>query len=97
VTLEPELESLLQNSLVGGQAVSPALEPGLAERLAGRLAESTQRQESIGEPAVLMVSPALRPALARFARAAAPSLNVLAWNEIPDSRRVRLVASVGRS
>ena len=97
VTLEPELEALLQNSIGSGQAMSPALEPGLAERLAGRLAESAQRQESIGEPAVLMVAPALRPALARVARAAAPSLNVLAWNEIPDSRRVRLVASVGRS
>jgi len=80
-----------------GQSASPALEPGLAERLAGRLAESAQKQESLGEPAVLMVAPQLRPALARFARAAAPNLNVLAWNEIPDSRRVRLVASVGRA
>jgi flagellar biosynthesis component FlhA len=25
-----------------------------------------------------------------------PSMHVLAWNEIPDNRRVRLVAAVGR-
>jgi len=25
-----------------------------------------------------------------------PGLHVLAWNEIPDNRRVRLVAAVGR-
>jgi flagellar biosynthesis protein FlhA len=96
VTLEPDLEQLLQSSLASGGGGSPALEPGLAERLAGRLVESAQRQESAGEPAVLMVAPALRATLARFARASVPGMHVLAWNEIPDNRRVRLVAAVGR-
>jgi flagellar biosynthesis protein FlhA len=95
VTLEPDLEQLLQNSMTTGGA-NPALEPGLAERLATRLAESAQRQEAAGEPAVLMVAPALRATLARFARASVPAMHVLAWNEIPDNRRVRLVAAVGR-
>ena len=96
VTLEPELEQLLQNSMSSSGAANPAIEPGLAERLAGRLAESAQRQEAAGEPAVLMVAPNLRATLARFARASIPSMHVLAWNEIPDNRRVRLVAAVGR-
>ena len=96
VTLEPDLELLLQNSMAAGGAANPALEPGLAERLAARLAESAQRQEAAGEPAVLMVAPALRATLARFTRASVPSMHVLAWNEIPDNRRVRLVAAVGR-
>ena len=94
ITLEPDLEQLLQSSLNGSAAA--ALEPGLAERLQGRLADSAQRQEAAGEPAVLMVAPALRAALARFTRASLPSLHVLAWNEIPDNRRIRLVAAVGR-
>jgi len=94
VTLEPELETLLQNSLTG--AGGGSLEPGLAERLQGRLADSTRRQESLGEPAVLMVAPALRATLARFTRASVPGLHVLAWNEIPDNRRIRLAAAVGR-
>jgi flagellar biosynthesis protein FlhA len=96
VTLEPDLEQLLQNSMAAGGAANPALEPGLAERLAARLAESAQRQEAAGEPSVLMVAPPLRATLARFARASVPSMHVLAWNEIPDNRRVRLVAAVGR-
>ncbi|HTP39019.1 MAG TPA: flagellar biosynthesis protein FlhA [Steroidobacteraceae bacterium] len=95
ITLDPELEQLLQGSMgAGGTGV--ALEPGLAERLQSRLSEAAQRQEALGEPAVLMVTPPLRPVLARFARAGLPQLSVLAWNEIPDNRRVRLVASVGR-
>jgi flagellar biosynthesis protein FlhA len=96
VTLEPDLEQLLQNSMAAGGAANPALEPGLAERLAARLAESAQRQEAAGEPSVLMVAPPLRATLARFARASVPGMHVLAWNEIPDNRRVRLVAAVGR-
>jgi flagellar biosynthesis protein FlhA len=96
ITLEPDLEQLLQSTLSGQPAGNAALEPGLAERLQTRLAESVQRQETAGEPAVLMVAPQLRSALARFARASVPALNVLAWNEIPDNRRVRLVAAVGR-
>jgi flagellar biosynthesis protein FlhA len=94
ITLEPELEQLLQSSLNGQSAA--ALEPGLAERLQGRLADSAQRQEAVGEPAVLMVAPTLRQTLSRFTRASIPGLHVLAWNEIPDNRRIRLVAAVGR-
>jgi flagellar biosynthesis protein FlhA len=96
VTLEPELEQLLQSGLAGQGGGNAALEPGLAERLQGRLAESAARQEAAGEPAVLMVAPQLRAALARFTRAGVPGLHVLAWNEVPDNRRVRLVAAIGR-
>ncbi len=95
ITLEPELEQLLMGSM-SPAATTPGLEPGLAERLQRKLQESSQRQEAVGEPAVLLVPPPLRPALSRFLRAAVPQLRVLAWNEIPDSRRVRLVATVGK-
>jgi len=95
ITLESDLEQLLQGSL-GNGAGGPGLEPGLAERLQQRLAETTRRQEMLGEPAVLLVPPTLRQTLARFVRAGVPGLQVLAWNEIPDNRRVRLVSAVGR-
>ncbi len=99
ITLEPELERLLTHSIGGTSqngAASPGLEPGLAERLQQRLAESAQRQELSGEPAVLLVAPQIRSTLARFMRAAVPGMHVLAWNEIPDNRKVRLVTAVGR-
>jgi flagellar biosynthesis protein FlhA len=96
ITLEPDIEALLQGSLQGQTGGNAAIEPGLAERLQARLAESARRQEAAGDPSVLMVAPQLRTTLARFTRATVPSLHVLAWNEIPDNRRVRLVAAVGR-
>jgi flagellar biosynthesis protein FlhA len=96
ITLEPDLEQLLQTTLQAQGAGNAALEPGLAERLQSKLANSAQRQEAANEAAVLMVAPQLRSTLARFTRATVPNLHVLAWNEIPDNRRVRLVAAVGR-
>jgi flagellar biosynthesis protein FlhA len=95
ITLEPDLEKLLQTSLAGN-AANPGLEPGLAERLQQRLAEAARRQETAGEPAVLLVPPQLRHTLARFTRSSVPNLHVLAWNEIPDNRKVRLVSAVGK-
>ena len=96
ITLENDLEQLLQGSMANGGGAGPGLEPGLAERLQQRLAETARRQEMLGEPAVLLVPPTLRQTLSRFVRAAVPGLQVLAWNEIPDNRRVRLVSAVGR-
>jgi flagellar biosynthesis protein FlhA len=96
ITLEGDLEQLLHGSLNANGGAGPGLEPGLAERLQQRLGEAAKRQEMLGEPAVLLVPPPLRQALARFVRAGVPGLSVLAWNEIPDNRRVRLVTAVGR-
>jgi flagellar biosynthesis protein FlhA len=95
ITLEPELERLLSNGLVNSGS-SPGLEPGLAERLQRGLTDAAQRQERGGEPAVLLTPPALRAALSRFFRVSVPSLHVLAWNEVPDNRKVRMVTAVGR-
>jgi flagellar biosynthesis protein FlhA len=95
ITFEPELERLLTGSLSAG-STSPGLEPGLAERLQQRIAEASRRQEASGEAPVLLVPPPLRAQLSRFLRAALPSLHVLAWNEIPDNRKVRVVTAVGR-
>jgi len=95
-TLVPELEQILLQSLQGVPSSGAALEPGLADRLQKSIGESTRRQELLGEPAVLLVAPALRAWLARFVQHAAQGLRVLAYTEIPDNRRVRLVSSVGR-
>ena len=95
ITFEPELERLLSGSLAAN-STSPGLEPGLAERLQQRVAEASRRREASGEAPVLLVPPPLRAQLSRFLRAALPNLHVLAWNEIPDNRKVRVVTAVGR-
>jgi flagellar biosynthesis protein FlhA len=95
ITLDPALEQVLQDSMGGGDA-SPGFEPGLADRVQAALADSSRRQEAAGEPAVLLVAPKIRPWIAKLMRHATPSLAVLAYNEVPESRRIRVIAAVGR-
>ncbi len=91
-TLAPALERILQDSVSGHGA---ALEPGLAERLHQNLSECVSRQESRGEPAVLLVPGGVRATLARLVRHSVPSLSVLAYGEVPEDKRLRLVGAVG--
>ncbi|MEQ8803988.1 MAG: FHIPEP family type III secretion protein, partial [Haliea sp.] len=94
VTLAPDLEQLLSQLAQQGSAV---MEPGLAERIQDSLQAATREQELRGEPAVLLVPPGIRAMLARFARQAVPGLHVLAHNEIPEDKQLRLVQSVART
>ena len=91
-TLAAPLERILQDSVNGNAA---ALEPGLAERLQQSLVDCTQRQEARGEPAVLLVPGAVRGVLSRMFRHGVPALQVLAYSEIPEDKRLKLVGSIG--
>jgi flagellar biosynthesis protein FlhA len=96
ITLDPALEQVLQDSMAGGGDASPGFEPGLADRIQTALGDSARRQDAAGEPAVLLVAPKIRPWIARLMRHTTPSLTVLAYNEIPENRRIRVIAAVGR-
>ncbi len=96
MTLDPQLEQMLLNAVQGGGESSGGFEPGLAERLQQSLADTTRKQEMSGQPAVLLTSPQLRNWLQRLIRHSVPSLHVLSYNEIPDDRQVRIVATVGQ-
>ena len=97
ITLKPDLEQLLRQTLQTPGSESAAIEPGLAQRIHKSLEESTKNIEAQGHPPVLLVSFALRPWLAQFVRHTVKSLHVLAYTEIPDERQVKVVATVGQN
>lgn len=90
-TLNPQLERVLQESTQGNGA---ALEPGLAERLHQSLADCVSKQEAKNEPAVVLVPGPVRAALARLVRHSVPSLSVLAYSEVPEDKRLKLVGTI---
>ncbi|SDK07216.1 flagellar biosynthesis protein FlhA [Ferrimonas sediminum] len=96
ITLSPELEQILHQSLQSSNGDNSGLEPGLAERLQKSLSETAQKQEMVGEPAVLLTSGVLRTTLSRFVKHTIPSLRVLSYQEIPDDKQIRIVHSVGQ-
>jgi len=96
ITLDPELEQILLQTLQATGEGGASLEPGLAERMHKNLQEAAQRQEMTGESSILVVQAGLRTWISRFIRHSIPSLNVLSYNEIPDDKQIRIVANVGR-
>jgi len=95
ITLDPSLEQILQSSIQAVSEGGAGIEPGLAERMHRSLAESAHRQEAAGQAAILLVSPPIRPWLARLVRHSIPALQVLGYNEIPDNKQIKVVANIG--
>ncbi|MGD9601957.1 MAG: flagellar biosynthesis protein FlhA [Gammaproteobacteria bacterium] len=97
MTIDHGLEQILHKSLEGAGESGVAIEPGLANRLLQSLREVHERQERAGQPSVLLVPAPLREFLARFVRHGIRGMHVLSYNEVPDSKQLRIVASVGDS
>jgi flagellar biosynthesis protein FlhA len=95
ITLIPELEQILHQTMQASGGESTGIEPGLAERLQSSLTQATQEQELKGEPAVLLTSGVLRTTLAKFVKNTIPNLRVLSYQEIPDEKQIRIVQAVG--
>ncbi len=95
MALEPGLERILAQAMQGGGDGAGAIEPGLADTLLRETAVAAQRQEQLGQPAVLLVPGHLRWLLSRFLRRAVPQLKVLANAEIPDTRTIKVTTIIG--
>lgn len=96
ITLAPDLEQMLHQSLQAGGEDGAGIEPGLAEKIQQSLTEASQQQELAGEPSVLLTSGMLRPVLSRFLKHAVVGLHVLSYQEIPDDKQIKIVSSVGQ-
>lgn len=96
ITLAPDLERILHQSLQAGGPEGAGIEPGLAERMQRSLTEATQKQELEGQAAILLTSGVLRTTLARFVKNAIPGLRVLSYQEVPDDKQIRIVCAVGQ-
>ena len=101
ITLDPSLEQILINSAnqtrgMEGAGSDPVLEPMMANNLQQSLQESVERQEIKGEPAVLLVSETVRGFLAKFARYGQVKVHVLSYQEIPQTKQITIVSTIGR-
>jgi flagellar biosynthesis protein FlhA len=94
-TIDSKLEQLLQKSIQGNNDGYLMIEPGLAEKLQKGVRESAQKLQAIGLPAVLVVSKGLRTMLSRLFSNTVSDLHVIAYEEIPESKQIKIVANVG--
>ena len=96
ITLAPELEQMLHQSMQATGGDGPNIEPGLAERMQKSLNDASQQQELAGQPAILLTSGMLRSTLSRFVKHTIPNLRVISYQEVPDEKQIRIVSAVGQ-
>ncbi|WP_029135166.1 flagellar biosynthesis protein FlhA [Sedimenticola selenatireducens] len=96
VVLDPGLEQILQQTIQPAHDGGVGFEPGLAEQLQKALAETANQQETAGQESILLVAAPIRMWMARFVKHSVPGMSVLSYNEIPDNRKIKVVATVGR-
>jgi flagellar biosynthesis protein FlhA len=91
IGLDSSLDRVLLQALSNGSG----LEPGLADSLLAQTQAAITRQEQFGLSPVLVVQHPLRVLLARFLRRSLPQLKVLSHAEIPDTRTIKVTATIG--
>jgi flagellar biosynthesis protein FlhA len=95
ITLEPGLERMLQNAAdQTGTGQTAVLEPDLAESLFKALRNGAAKTQEQHECAILVVSPSVRPWLAKLLKHRVGDLMVLSYSEIPDDQAVKVVLTI---
>jgi len=100
-TLADELEQTLLTALNQSQQESKTaidsfpIDPNLLSQLQQRMPTVKENLQQNGYPPTLLVTPQLRPLLARYARSFAKGLSVLSYNEIPEHIQVDVVGTLG--
>lgn len=95
LVIEPDLERILQQAVTSSQGEVIGIEPGLSDNLVNDISRAAQRQESLGQSAVMLVPDKLRVPMARLCKRGVPRLRVLAHSEIPESRTIRVASLIG--
>ena len=94
MTLESDLEHMLITMVRQSGEEGLILDNSLAEQLLGRISETTEALSVQGRQVVLVVSPAIRRQFSQLIRQHIDDLAVLAFTELPDSRKIDVVATI---
>ena len=92
MVLDAQLEQMIGNSLQQNRGV---VEPNLLDNLVRSIGESAGRMEAEGASPVLLVSGIIRTFLSRLLRGRMNNFYILAYEEIPADKSIRVVTTVG--
>lgn len=94
VTLDSAFEHLLINAAKRSEGDQLLLDGSLAEQMVKSLVRINEEQSDADKKLFLVVSPQIRRKLSSFLRQHIPDFPVLSFTELPDGRRVEIVATV---
>jgi len=94
ITFDSELEHMLITMSRQSGEEGLVLDSSLAKKLLQSISDTTQKFSADGKQAVLVVSPEIRRQLSHITRQHIDDLLVLAFTELPEHRKVNIVATI---
>ena len=92
MVLDSQLEQILQGAM---QGAAGGLEPSLMESVINQVVQASSRIEAEGKNPVLLVASNIRLFLSRLLRGRMGNFYILGYEEIPASKNIKVVATVG--
>ena len=93
MVLDPQLEQIMSNAV---QSNGGVIEPNLVDTVIAGIAEATGKMEAEGASPVLLVSGVIRGFLANMLRGRMANFYILAYDEIPADKNIRVVTTIGK-
>ena len=94
MTLDTELEHMLITMVRQSGDEGLMLDNSLAEQILRKISETSEKVNARGDQVVMVVSPAIRRQFAQLVRQHLEDLVILAFTELPDSRKIEVVATI---
>jgi len=92
MVLDPQLEQMMSSAVQNNQGV---IEPNLLDTMVKGISEAAEKMEAEGASTVLLVSGIIRGFLSKLLRGRMSNFYILAYEEIPGDKNIRVVTTVG--
>ena len=94
ITLDPEFENLLINADRQNQQSDLIIDGKLSQNMIQKLSSVVDDQMAESKVPFLIVAPVIRKKLSKLVRAHLSDLNILSFTELPESKKVEVIATV---
>lgn len=94
ITLDPEFENLLINADRQNQQSDLIIDGKLSQNMIQKLSTVVDDQMAESKVPFLIVAPVIRKKLSKLVRAHLSDLNILSFTELPESKKVEVIATV---
>ena len=94
ITLDPEFENLLINADRQNQQSDLIIDGKLSQNMILKLSSVLDDQMAESKVPFLIVAPVIRKKLSKLVRAHLSDLNILSFTELPESKKVEVIATV---
>ncbi len=97
ITFSAELEQMIVNVAKQTGANGLILESNLIQKIITAINKVMEKMQSENRKAVMITAPVIRRDLSHMLRQHIPTLDVLSFTELPDNKKIEVVASIGSS